>query len=55
MSILYVSESGAVINFSGNRVTVTKNDGGVRSVPVETLEGISLLGKAQLSTQCIEM
>ena len=55
MSILYVNENGASVGFTGNRVVVSKKDGALRSIPVETLEGISLLGKSQLTTQCVEM
>lgn len=54
MSLLYVSESGAVIQSQANRIVVNAKDGISRSIPVETLEGITLLAPAQLTTQCME-
>ncbi|MBM6969091.1 CRISPR-associated endonuclease Cas1, partial [Pseudoramibacter alactolyticus] len=54
MSLLYVSENGAVIQSQANRIVVNAKDGTSRSIPVETLEGITLLAPAQLTTQCME-
>lgn len=54
MSLLYVSENGAVIQSQANRIVVNAKDGVSRSIPVETLEGITLLAPAQLTTQCME-
>lgn len=54
MSLLYVSEQGAVLSTKENRIVVTTKDGGTRSVPIETVEGITLLSPAQMTTQCTE-
>ena len=54
MSVLYVNENGAKIGIRENRVVINYQDGMERSVPVETLESIMILGKVQLTTQCME-
>lgn len=54
MSYLYVSEQGAVIGFTGNRYQVKYKDGMLKSLPVEVMEEISVFGKVQLTTQCIQ-
>lgn len=53
MSYLYVSEQGATIGIKDNRFEVRYKDGGLRSIPAETLEVIEVFGKVQLTTQCI--
>ncbi len=55
MSILYVAENDAKIGIDENRLSVRYSDGMLRTLPIETIEGITLLGKAQLTTQCMEM
>lgn len=54
MSLLYVNEDGAVIGIEANRCTIKYKDGLKRSIPIESLEGITLLGKAQITTVCME-
>lgn len=54
MSLLYVSEAGAMMSIRDNRLVVTSKDGGIRFIPIETLEGITLLAPAQMTTQCME-
>lgn len=54
MSFLYVNENGAVVGIEANRFYVKYKDGMKKSVPAESLEGITILGKAQLTTQCTE-
>jgi CRISPR-associated protein Cas1 len=53
MSRLYVNESSASVGFRDNRVTVKFSDGLLKYVPIESLEGISIIGNATVSTQCI--
>ena len=55
MSVLYITENGAVIGVDSNRLTVKYKDGLLKSLPIETIEGITLLGKNQLTTQCMEV
>lgn len=54
MGLLYVDENGAVIGVEANRCTVTYKDGLKRSIPIESLEGITILGRAQVTTNCME-
>lgn len=55
MSLLYVNEDGAVVGVDGNRLTVKYSNGLLRSVPVETVDSITILGQSQLTTQCIKI
>ncbi len=54
MSLIYVAENGAVVGVENNRLTIKYKDGLLRTIPIETVEGISILAKAQLSTACME-
>ena len=54
MSILYVEESSATIGKTSNRITVKYKDGMERSIPIETVDSITILGHAQLTTQCVQ-
>lgn len=44
MSILYIDKSDCVIGKQDNRITVKYKDGMVRTIPVESIDGITLLG-----------
>lgn len=54
MSILYVNEHGASIGIKANRIVVVSKDESLRSIPIETLDGITILGKSHLTTECME-
>lgn len=54
MSLLYVNENGAIIGIEGNRCILKYSDGMKKMVPIETLENITILGRSQLTTQCME-
>lgn len=54
MGFLYVNESGAVIGVEGNRCTVKYKGGMKKLIPIESLEGITILGQSQVTTQCLE-
>ncbi len=54
MGQLYINENGAHLSISANRIVVNYKDGMERKVPIETLDGIVILGKAQVTTQCVE-
>ncbi len=54
MGLLYVNENGALIGVEGNRCTVTYKDGMKKSIPIESLEGITVMGQSQVTTKCAE-
>ena len=54
MSLLYVNEDGAVIGLEANRCIIKYKDGLKRSIPIESLEGVTILGKSQVTTVCME-
>ena len=54
VSILYVSDPEARLSFKENRVIATYPDGAKHSLPVESVESITLLTKVQITTQCLE-
>ena len=53
MAQLYVNEPTAQISLSGGRFNVRYNDGMNRSLPIESIEGISLFGPVSITTQCV--
>ncbi|GHV44919.1 CRISPR-associated endonuclease Cas1 [Synergistales bacterium] len=53
MSQLYVSDSSSTVGIEDNRVEVKASDGSRRSLPIESVDGISIFGRAQVSTYCI--
>lgn len=54
ISSLYIQENGAVVGLQNGRIAVTLNGSVVKSIPAETIENIVILGKSQLTTQCVE-
>lgn len=54
MSLLYVNENGAKIGISDNRFVVEYKDGMKRSIPAETLDGITIMGRVEMTTPCVE-
>lgn len=54
MSLLYINENGATVSINSNRCMVNYKDGMQRSIPIETLEGITILGSVQITSQCVE-
>ncbi len=55
MSLLYINEDGAIIGIDGNRMTVKYSNGLLKSLPIETVDNITILGQSQLTTQCIRV
>lgn len=53
MSTIYVKEQGAYIHKAGKRIEVTKNGRKLMSFPVANIEGISVIGNVQISTQAL--
>lgn len=54
MSLLYVNENNAYIGIEANRFFVRYSDGMKKMIPVETLESITIVGHAQMTTQCVQ-
>ena len=52
MSLLYINENGATIGIESNRCTVNYKDGRKRLIPIESLEGITIMGQSQMTSQC---
>lgn len=55
MGYLYVTDSSAQIGIAENYMTVKYKDGMLKKIPIETLESISIFGRSQITTQCIQM
>lgn len=54
MSLLFVNENNAMIGIETNRCFVKYSDGMKKMVPIETLENITIMGHAQMTTQCVQ-
>lgn len=54
MGYLYITESDAQIGVAESYVTVKHKDGSLTKIPVETLEAVSIFGRSQITTQCIQ-
>ena len=54
MGLLYVNESGAVIGIEANKCAVQYKDGMKKLIPIESLEGIMIMGRSQMTTKCAE-
>lgn len=54
MSYLYVNDDGVVISIEGNRCVAKYKDGMKQYLPIESLEGIVIMGHSQLTTNCME-
>ena len=53
MSQLYVNEPSSQVGVGDGRFVVAHTDGMKRSIPVESVEGITLFGPVSINTQCI--
>ena len=54
MSILYINDYGVVVGMSDGRCKATLQEQCIASIPLEQLEGIVILGQAQLTTALTE-
>ena len=54
MGFLYVNENGATIGVEANQCTVNYKDGMKRLIPIESLDGITIMGRSQMTTNCAE-
>ena len=53
MSVIYVKEQGAFIRKTGERIEVTKKNLKLLSFPVGNIDGLSIIGNIQISTQAL--
>ena len=53
MAILYITEQGAKLHKSGNRVLVKKEDEVLREIPIAQLDEVVLFGSGHLTTQAM--
>ncbi len=54
MSLLFINENSAVVGIESNRCVVKYSDGMKKMVPIETLESITIMSRAQMTTQCVQ-
>ncbi len=54
MGSLYVTDNSAAISLDSNCIIVKYGDGMKSTIPIETLESISIFGRSQLTTQCTQ-
>ncbi len=54
MSLLFVNENSATIGIESNRCVVQYADGMKKMVPIETVEGITIMGYAKLTTEKVQ-
>lgn len=54
MSLLFINENNATIAIEENRCCVKYSDGMKKIVPIETLESITIMGNAQMTTKCVQ-
>ena len=55
MSYLYLEENGVIIGVDANRLTLKYQDGLMRSIPIETVDGIVIIGRDQLTAHCMQV
>lgn len=53
MAQLYVTDHQAKVGIDNARIKVEYADGLVRTLPIESIEGITIMGNAQVTTNCI--
>lgn len=54
MSLLFINENNATIGVEDSRCYVQYADGMKKIVPIETLEGITIMGHAQMTVRCVQ-
>lgn len=53
MSVIYIKEQGTMIRKSGEKIEITKGDKKLLSFPVWNIDGLSMIGNVQISTQAL--
>lgn len=54
MGLLFINANNAVVGIESNQCVVKYADGMRRIIPIETLESITIMGHAQMTTQCVQ-
>ena len=54
MSILYISDPGTKLGVSDNRMVAVYEDGVKHSLPIESVESVTFLSRANVSVACME-
>lgn len=55
MSVIYITEDGCEVCVNSNRIVVKNKSGECRNIPLETVEGITIIGKSQMTTGAIQV
>ncbi len=53
MAQLYITDNKAKIGIDGGKITILYKDGLLRTLPIEHVEGITIIGNAQITTPCL--
>lgn len=53
MSQIYIIDNGAKISKNGGRIEILHKDGLLKSIPFESVEGITIIGNGQITTETI--
>ena len=53
MSVIYVKEQGAFIKKTGEKLEIVKQNQNLLSFPVVNIDGLSIIGNVQISTQAL--
>lgn len=53
MSVIYVKEQGSMVRKSGERIEIVKQNKKLLSFPVWNIDGLSIVGNVQISTQAL--
>ena len=53
MSVIYVKEQGSHIRKAGERIEIIKQNQKLLSFPISNIDGISIIGNVQISTQAL--
>ena len=54
MPLLFVNDNHVNVGIEGNRCYAKYKDGMKKSIPIETLDGITIMGQAEVTSHCIQ-
>lgn len=55
MAFLYLTEQGAVLSKTGERLVVTKDDATLMDLPADKIDGVLVFGHVQLTTPALQL